>query len=71
MASFIAVGFTLWVDVARLVRGQVISIKEQEFVLAAKTMGFSSFRIIMHHILPNIVSPLLVISAVILQLLYY
>ncbi|MGI6719044.1 MAG: ABC transporter permease [Bacteroidales bacterium] len=60
---FIAVGFTLWVDVARLVRGQVISIKEQEFVLAAKTMGFSSFRIIMHHILPNIVSPLLVISA--------
>ncbi len=60
---FIAVGFTLWVDVARLVRGQVISIKEQEFVLAAKTMGFSSFRIITHHILPNIISPLLVISA--------
>ena len=60
---FIAVGLTLWVDVARMVRGQVISIKEQEFVYAAKTLGFNSLRVILKHILPNIVSPLLVISA--------
>ncbi|MDL2228295.1 ABC transporter permease [Odoribacter sp. OttesenSCG-928-L07] len=60
---FVAVGLSLWVDVARLVRGQVISIKEQEYVDGAKTLGFSSTRIITKHILPNIVSPLLVISA--------
>jgi len=57
------VGLSLWVDVARLVRGQVISIKEQEYVDSAKTLGFGSFRIITKHILPNIVGPLLVISA--------
>ena len=60
---FVAVGLSLWVDVARLVRGQVISIKEQEYVDSAKTLGFGSFRIITKHILPNIVGPLLVISA--------
>ena len=60
---FIAIGLTLWVDVARMVRGQVISIKEQEYIAAAKTLGYSSTRIIIHHLLPNIISPLLVISA--------
>ncbi|MBR0123491.1 MAG: ABC transporter permease [Bacteroidales bacterium] len=60
---FIAIGLTLWVDVARMVRGQVISIKEQEYIDAAKTLGYSSTRIIIHHLLPNIISPLLVISA--------
>lgn len=60
---FIAIGFTLWVDVARMVRGQVISIKEMEYVDAAKVLGYNSLRIIGKHILPNIISPLIVLSA--------
>ncbi|MDR2084012.1 MAG: ABC transporter permease [Bacteroidales bacterium] len=60
---FVAVGLSLWVDVARLVRGQVISIKEQEYIDSAKTLGFKTSRIIMKHILPNLIGPLLVISA--------
>lgn len=60
---FIAVGLTLWVNVARLVRGQVMAIKEQEYVQAARALGFSDFRIIAKHILPNILGPLMVIGA--------
>lgn len=60
---FIAVGLTMWVSVARLVRGQVLAIKELEFVQAAKALGFSNARIIVKHILPNIMGPILVIAA--------
>ncbi|MEO8768674.1 MAG: ABC transporter permease [Ferruginibacter sp.] len=60
---FIAVGLTMWVNVARLVRGQVLAIKELEFVQAAKALGFTNSRIIIKHILPNILGPLLVIAA--------
>lgn len=60
---FIAVGLTMWVEVARVVRGQVITSKEQQYVEAAKTLGFSDFRIIFKHILPNILAPIIVISA--------
>ncbi len=60
---FIAVGLTLWVSVARLVRGQVMAIKELEYVQAARALGFSNARIIMRHILPNILGPLMVIAA--------
>ena len=60
---FIAVGLTMWVDVARVVRGQVIIIKERQFIIAARVLGFSDFRILVKHILPNIVSPLIIISA--------
>ena len=60
---FIAVGLTMWVEVARIVRGQIKQYKERQFVVAAKVMGFNDFRIITRHILPNIVSPLIVISA--------
>lgn len=60
---FIAVGLTMWVEVARIVRGQVISLKNREFVKAAQTLGFSSFRIISKHILPNAFGPLVVITA--------
>lgn len=60
---FVAVGLTMWVDIARLVRGQVISLKEQEFVLAGKALGFSDLRLIFSHILPNIVSALAVVIA--------
>ncbi|WP_075341155.1 ABC transporter permease [Tenacibaculum agarivorans] len=60
---FIAVGLTMWVEVARVVRGQVISAKQEQYVEAAKVLGFSDFRIIFKHILPNILAPLIVISA--------
>lgn len=60
---FIAVGLTMWVEVARVTRGQIISIREKEYVEAAKALGFSDFRIIYRHILPNISGPLIVISA--------
>lgn len=60
---FIAVGLTMWVSVARLVRGQVLALKEQEFIQAAKALGFTNSRIIVHHILPNISGPLMVIAA--------
>ena len=60
---FIAVGLTLWVSVARLVRGQVMALKEMEYVQAAKALGFKSSRIILRHILPNILGPLMVIAA--------
>lgn len=60
---FIAVGLTMWVSVARLVRGQVLVTKELQYVEAGKVLGFSDFRIIIHHILPNIFGPIMVIAA--------
>jgi peptide/nickel transport system permease protein len=60
---FIAVGLTMWVSVARLIRGQVIALKQLEYVQAAKALGFTNARIIFKHILPNIAGPLLVVAA--------
>ena len=60
---FIAVGLTMWVEVARVVRGQIISAKEMQYVTAARALGFNDFRIITKHILPNIMAPVIVISA--------
>lgn len=60
---FIAVGLSTWVDVARLVRGQVMALKEVEFVEASKALGFSTFRIISKHILPNMAGPVLVVAS--------
>ncbi|TVR41526.1 MAG: ABC transporter permease [Bacteroidia bacterium] len=60
---FVAVGLTMWVEVARLVRGQVISVREQAFVESARALGLGSFRIIRRHILPVIMGPVVVISA--------
>jgi len=60
---FIAVGLTMWVNVARLVRGQVLSVRELEYVEATRVLGFSHFRTIFRHILPNIMGPILVIAA--------
>ena len=60
---FIAVGLTMWVEVARVVRGQIISAKEMQYVTAARALGFRNFRIITKHILPNIMAPVIVICA--------
>ncbi len=60
---FIAVGLTMWVEVARVVRGQVKSVKKLPYITAANALGYSDFRIISKHILPNIMAPVIVISA--------
>ncbi len=60
---FLAVGLTMWVEVARVVRGQVIAERELDYVTAARSLGFSNFRIMFKHILPNIFSPIIVITA--------
>lgn len=60
---FVAVGFTMWVEVARVVRGQILSVKEKEFVQAAHVLGYSDFRILRRHILPNVMAAIIVISA--------
>jgi len=61
---FIAVGLTMWVEVARVVRGQVLSLREKEFVEAGRALGFRNSRIIFHHIIPNVLGPVIVISAI-------
>lgn len=60
---FVAVGLTMWVEVARIVRGQVIGIREKEYIEAAKALGFGDLRIIFRHILPNVIGPVIIISA--------
>jgi len=60
---FIAIGLTMWVDIARVVRGQTLALKQQDFVEAGRALGFSNFRIIFKHILPNILGTLVVLSA--------
>ena len=60
---FIAVGLTMWVNVARLVRGQVLAVRELEYVEATRALGYSGFRTIVRHIWPNIMGPVMVIAA--------
>jgi peptide/nickel transport system permease protein len=60
---FIAVGLTMWVEVARVIRGQVMSLREKEFIEAGRALGFSNARIIFRHVLPNVMGPVIVISA--------
>ena len=56
----IALGSIYWVGMARLVRGQILGLKEQEFVLAARTIGVSRFKIIIRHLVPNAMGPIIV-----------
>jgi peptide/nickel transport system permease protein len=60
---FIAVGLTMWVSVARVVRGQVLALREMEYIQAAKALGLKNMRIIIRHILPNVLGPVIVIAA--------
>ncbi|MGZ5253596.1 MAG: ABC transporter permease [Flavitalea sp.] len=60
---FIAIGLTMWVNVARIVRGQVLVVREMEYIEAARALGFKNARIISRHILPNIMGPVIVIAA--------
>ncbi len=60
--AFLAVGLTMWVDVARVVRGQIMSIKEKLYIEAARAAGIKNLQIIRKHVLPNILGPLIVIA---------
>lgn len=60
---FIAIGLTMWVNVARLVRGQVLAVRELEYIEATRALGYSGIRTIVRHIWPNIMGPVLVIAA--------
>ncbi|GBG55301.1 oligopeptide transport system permease protein OppC [Sporomusaceae bacterium FL31] len=57
---FIALGIAYWLGMARIVRGQILSLKEQEFVLAARTIGASSWQILFRHLLPNCLGPIII-----------
>lgn len=58
---FLAIGLSMWVELARIVRGQVLQIKEMEYIQAAKVLGFGNVRILFKHILPNIIAPIIVV----------
>lgn len=60
--AFVAVGLTMWVEVARVVRGEIMSIKQKMYIESARALGYGSGRIIFRHILPNIFGTLIVIA---------
>ena len=60
---FLAIGLTMWVDVARVVRGQFFSLREMEFIQAAQGLGYSDLRVMLRHMLPNATGPITVIAA--------
>jgi peptide/nickel transport system permease protein len=60
---FIAVGLTMWVNVARIIRGQVLALRELPFIEATRALGFGHSRTIIRHILPNILGPVMVVAA--------
>jgi len=60
---FLAIGLTMWVDVARVVRGQFFALREMEFIQAAQAFGFSDLRVMLRHMLPNATGPITVIAA--------
>lgn len=57
---FLGIGFTAWMGASRLVRGQVLSVREQDYILAARALGAPPGRIVLRHILPNVVGPLII-----------
>ena len=63
MVIVLAIGLTMWVDIARIVRGQTLQIKNELFIKASRLFGFGSLKTISKHILPNILGPILVIAA--------
>jgi peptide/nickel transport system permease protein len=60
---FVAIGLTMWVNVARIVRGQILGVRELDYVEAARALGYGHGRILFRHILPNVLGPVLVVAA--------
>ena len=67
----VALGSVYWVDMARVVRGQILSLKQQEFVLAAKTIGSSATTILFDHLIPNALGSILVTITMLIPLHLY
>ena len=59
---FIAIGLTMWVEVARVTRGEVLKLRELSYIKAVKSIGFNDYKIITNHVLPNILNPIIIIS---------
>ena len=59
---FVAIGLSMWVEVARIVRGQILSVREELYIEAARALGYKDLRILFRHILPNILSPVIVMG---------
>ncbi|MEZ0536260.1 ABC transporter permease [Caldicellulosiruptoraceae bacterium PP1] len=62
VCMFIAIGLTYWISMARIVRGEILSLKQQEYVTAAKTIGASGWRILIRHLIPNTIGSIIVTS---------
>lgn len=60
---FLAIGLTMWVEIARIVRGQVLSIREKDHIVAVKVLGFNHSRVLLKHIIPNVLNPVIILSA--------
>ncbi len=60
---FIVLGLINWVPMARTVRGQLLTLREQEFILAARTLGASKRRILLKHLFPNMIGPIIIVAA--------
>lgn len=60
---FLAVGLTMWVEVARVIRGETLRVKQEQYVLAAQTLGFPWYYILFKEILPNVLPPVIVIAS--------
>lgn len=65
LISFVAIAAISWLDMARVVRGQALSLKQKEFVEAAKISGVSNWQIIMRHIIPNLIGVVIVYAALV------
>lgn len=62
--AFVAIGLSSWIEIARITRGQIFSIRESEYVEAARSLGISDFKIILKHVIPNAISPVIITSTV-------
>lgn len=62
ICMYIALGLTYWISMARIVRGEILSLKQQEYVTAAKTIGASGWRILIRHLIPNSMGSIIVTS---------
>lgn len=60
MSIIVAIGFTGWVTMARLIRAQTLQLRDQEFILAARTLGESPLKIALHHLIPNLSSTIII-----------
>ncbi len=58
----VVIGLTNWMGIARLIRAEILGIKNKEYILVARTQGFSQYRIIFRHVLPNALSPIYVVA---------